>query len=51
MFRNAKTIIVLVKRLKVVAKCFLSWNFRPDALFCCAKHSNIEYQDEIQTLS
>ena len=42
-----KTIIFLVKRLKVVAKCCLNWIFFHGALYCCVRYSNIEYQDEI----
>ena len=52
MFRYPKTIMFFGKTLKNSSKVFfLSWIFRHDALYCCAKHSNIEYQDEIQTLS
>ena len=48
MFRYAKTIIFFIKRLKVVIKCCLNWNFVFHGdLYCCVKYSNIEYQDEI----
>jgi hypothetical protein len=42
-----KTIIFLVKGLKVVAKSYLNWNFFYDDLYCCVKYSNVEYQVEI----
>ena len=42
-----KTIISLVKGLKVVAKCCLNWIFFNDDLFCYVKCSNVEYQVEI----
>jgi hypothetical protein len=40
-------IIVLVKRLKVVAKCCLNWIFFHGALYCCVRYSTIEYQHKI----
>ena len=40
--RYIKTIIFLVKRLKVIAKCCLYWIF-----FHLIRYSNIEYQDKI----
>ena len=42
-----KTIIFLVKGLKVVAKRCLNWIFFHDDLYCCVKYSNVEYQVEI----
>ena len=43
-----KLIIILVKRLKIITKCCLSWIFVfHSALYCCARYPNIEYHTEI----
>ena len=42
-----KTLFVLVKGLKVVAKHCLNWIFPHDNLCCCVEYSNLENQDEI----
>ena len=42
-----KTIIFLVKRLKVIAKCCLNWIFFHDTLYCCVTYSIMQYQDDI----
>ena len=42
-----KTIIFLVKGLKVVAKSYLNWIFFYDDLYCCVKYSTVEYRVEI----
>ena len=47
LLRYTKIIIFLVKHLKVVAKHFLNWIYFHGTLYCCARYSNIEYQDEI----
>jgi hypothetical protein len=36
-----------VKRLRVVANCFLNGNFFHDVLYCCVRYSKVKYQDEI----
>ena len=41
-----KTIIDVVKGLKVVAKCCVSWIFIHDDLYVFVKYSNVEYQVE-----
>ena len=42
------TIIFLVKRLTIIAKCCLNWIFIfHDALYYCARYVNIEYQNDI----
>ena len=45
-----KTIMVLVKLLKVATNCCLNWDFFYGTLYCCVKYSNIEYQDDISKL-
>ena len=42
-----KSMIFFGKRLKVVAKCCLDLIFLHGVLYCYARYSNIEYQDEI----
>ena len=37
----------LVKRLKVIAICYLNQVFIYDDLDCCFKYLNVEYPDEI----
>ena len=37
----------MVKCLKVIAKCSLNWAFSHGALYCCVRHSNIEFECEI----
>ena len=45
-----KTMIVLVKHLKIIAKCCLKCMFFLGALYCCVRYSSIKYQDEILQL-
>ena len=33
--------------VKLVAKCYLNWNFFSQQPFYCVRFSNIEYRDEI----
>ena len=40
-----KTIIVLVKGLKIVEKGCLNWILFDDDLYCCVIYSNVEYQN------
>jgi hypothetical protein len=42
--RYTKTIITLVKGLRVVAKCCLNWISFHDDLCCCVEYSNLENQ-------
>jgi hypothetical protein len=42
-----KTIMFLVKRLKVVAKCYLNWIFFHATLSFCVKYSNTKHLYEI----
>ena len=41
------SILFWVKRLKVVAKSCLKLRFFHDAINCCLRYSNMDYQDEI----
>ena len=42
-----KTIYLLVKGPKVVAKCSLNWISFHDDLYCCVRYSIVDYQVEI----
>ena len=42
-----KTIFVLVKVLRVVAKCCLIWIIFHNDLYCCVEYCNVEYQIDI----
>jgi hypothetical protein len=44
---NTKTIYLLVKGPKVVAKCSLNCFVFHDGLYCCVRYSSVDYQVEI----
>ena len=47
MLRYIKTIISLVKRLTIVAKCYLNWVIFMVPFYCCFRYLNKKYKYEI----
>jgi hypothetical protein len=47
MLQYIKTLIMLVKGLKVITKRCLNWISFHDDLCCCVEYSNVENQAEI----
>ena len=49
-YHYPKTIVFLVKCLTLFKLIYLCVVFVHTGLYCCAKHSNLEYQDRVSIL-